>query len=57
MSSYSELIKNFEKIRAYMRSSIFMALRAVTIIARKAPVHMMTSAAKLKAGSEIILAS
>ena len=42
---------------AYVRicvSSTFMALRAVTIIARKALVPMMTSVAGLKAGLAII---
>ena len=57
MSSYSELIKNFEKIRAYMRDFYVYGFRAVMTIAQRAArarVPMMTSAAGSKAGLAII---
>ena len=44
MSSYNELIKNFERIRNYMREFY------VVIMTRRAPVLTMMSAEGLKAG-------
>ncbi len=45
MSSYSELIKNFERVRAYMREFYVYGFKSRSGYNKKARTHMMSGAA------------
>lgn len=52
--AYSELIKNFDKIREYMREFYVYGLKIVVNTHKKALARMMMKKDELKAGSAII---
>lgn len=52
--AYSELVKNFNRIREYMREFYVYGFKAGMSIRGKAPALMMTSGAVWRAGLEII---
>lgn len=53
MSEYNELIKNFGRIRDYMRDFLYLALRQGVIFLIKASALMITNAVELKIILEI----
>ncbi len=54
MAGFSELIKNFEKTRDYVRDFFIYGYKVRNDSTRKAPVLMMTKSAESKAGWAII---